>query len=220
LNNPIPLELAAYPATPEEPLALKVTGLPDNAYLTQGKEIAKGEWLVKSNEIAGVKLIIPTSTEDQVDLSVAAVEEKTLEPAAPAQELTVALDMKDVTVLPANAPPEDQQLKAVPLPEAIPLPLEVTNSAGANFLAKGEALLKAGDINSARQFLMKAFEAGEMKAAFGIGQSFDPVFYKTMKVTGLLPDKAMAIEWYTKAKLAGHAQAAEALTLLSQSAAQ
>ncbi len=158
LNNPIPLELAAIPADPEIPLALRITGLPNDAYLTKGKEVADGEWLLKPSEIAGVKLVVPNAQSSQLDLAVAAVEEKTGAQAAPPREMTVALDLTNVTVQPASAPPE-VQTNGQPLPQAIPLPQEADNSEAKTLLGKGEALMKTGDLVTARPVLRQGSRA-------------------------------------------------------------
>lgn len=217
LNNPIPLDLAAIPAEDEAPLALKITGLPDDAYLTQGTEIANGEWMLKPGEIEGVKLVVPQAETPQLDLAVAAVEEKTGTQAAPPREMTVELDLNSLKVLPASAPPEAQSGTLPPLPQAIPLPQEVENSEAQAFLNKGETLLKTGDLVSARQFFIKAHGLGLVDAAYGVGQCYDPAVYAAMNVHGLKPDAAKARGWYEKAAAAGHEKAKAALQILNAS---
>ena len=220
LNNPIPLDLAAIPAENDAPLALKITGLPGDAYLTQGTEIADGEWMLKPGEIEGVKLVVPQAETPQLDLAVAAVEEKTGTQAAPPREMTVELDLNALKVLPANAPPEVQSGTLPPLPQAIPLPQEVENSEAQTLFSKGEALLKTGDLVSARQFFMKAHGLGLADAAFGVGQCYDPAVYAAMNVHGLQPDAAKARQWYEKAAAAGHEKAKAALQAIAATAAQ
>jgi hypothetical protein len=218
LNNPIPLALTAIPSDPEMPLALKITGLPGDAYLTQGTEVADGEWLLKPAEIEGVKLVVPQAQSSQIDLAVAGVEEKTGVPATPPREMTVALDLGNVTVQPASAPPESQAFSAT-LPQAIPLPQEAEADTGSpeakTMLGKGEALLKTGDLVSARQFFIKAHGLGMAAGAFGAGQTYDPAVYTAMNVHGLAPDPARAREWYDKAASAGHDGAIKALEKLN-----
>ncbi len=218
LNNPIPLDLSAIPAEPEIPLALKITGLPTDAYLTQGKKVAEGEWMLKAAEIAGVMLVVPQAQSPQLDLAVAAVEEKTGVQAAPPREMTVELDLGTVKVQPAAAPPEVQNivgLAATPLPQAIPMPQEEESGEARALLAKGEALLKTGDLVSARQFFVKAHGLGLAEAAFGAGQTYDPAVYAAMNVHGLQPDQAKALEWYTKAAAAGHPEAQKSIETLN-----
>ncbi len=217
LNEPIPLELEAIPSDPKLPLALKITGLPEDAYLTHGRKLTDGEWLLKSAEIDGVKLVVPKAEQPQLDLSVAGVEENSGTAATPPQEMTVALDLGSIKVLPANAPPELQSPTNQLLPSAIPLPMEAQNPEADGLYDKAEALLKTGDIVSARQFFVKAHSLGSAKAAFGAGQTYDPAVYAAMNVLGLKPDRAKALEWYNKAVLAGSAEAQAALEILNVS---
>lgn len=217
LNNPIPLEIAAVPADPDIPLALKITGLPNDAYLTKGREVADGEWLLKPTEIQGVKLVVQNAQSSQIDLNVAAVEEKTGAQAAPPREMTVALDLTNVTVQPASAPPEVQS-NSQPLPQAIPVPQEADNTEAKTLLGKGEALMKTGDLVTARQFFIKAHGLGLAEGAYGAGQTYDPAVYTAMNVRGLEPDAAKAKEWYDKAAAAGYADARKALEKLNAAA--
>lgn len=222
LNNPIPLALNAVPAEPDMPLALKITGLPGDAYLTKGTQVADGAWLLKPADIKGVELVVPQAQSPQLDLAVAAVEEKTGVEAAPPREMTVELDLGNVTVQPANAPPEVQSNGAPTLPQAIPLPQEadiaLASSEAKTLLGKGEALLKTGDLVSARQFFIKAHAKGLAEGAYGAGQTYDPAVYADMNVRGLEPDAEMAREWYGKAASAGHSPASEALEKLNAAA--
>ncbi len=218
LNIPIPLDLTAIPAESEAPLALKITGLPGDAYLTQGTEIAEGEWMLKPAEIEGVKLVVPTAETPQIDLAVAAVEEKTGTQAAPPREMTVDLDLGAVKVLPANAAPEVQGNTGLTLPQAIPLPQEAENSEASTLFNKAEALLKTGDLVSARQFFIKAHSLGMGDAAYGAGKTYDPTVYAAMNVLGLQPDPAKALEWYKKAAASGHGEAQKAIETLNAAA--
>lgn len=213
LNDPIPLGLTAIPASPDEPIALKITGLPERAYLTQGTEVAKGQWLVKPQQIQSVQIVVPQSATPEIDLSVAPVAEKTGEPAAPAQSMTVALDKGDLTVVPVSAAPEGTVQAQIP--EAIPVPKSLEINEAQGLMGKGDALLKTGDLVSARQFYLRAHGQGLAEAAYGIGQTYDPLVYKALNVRGLEPDKAKAEEWYGRAAQAGSAAATAALAKLA-----
>ncbi len=213
LNNPIPLALSAIPASPDQPIALRITGVPAKAYLTQGTKVSEGQWIVKPQEIDGVGIVVPNSDTAQIDLSIIPVEEKTGAPAAPTQSMTVALDQGDLKVVPVSAAPEGSEQP--PLPGAIPPPETAISNEAQGLMTKGDALLKTGDLISARQFYLRAHDKGLVEAAFGIGQTYDPLLYKSLNVRGLQPDKAKAEEWYGKAAEAGSAAASAALAKLA-----
>jgi hypothetical protein len=108
VNSPIALKIAATPAQGEAPLALRITGLPDAAYLTKGTEIALGEWVVKASDLSKAELVVPYTSSPQLSLEVSALEASTGLPAAPSQDLKVTLDMQAVP------------LPGVPQPKAVP----------------------------------------------------------------------------------------------------
>jgi hypothetical protein len=215
LNAPIPLSLDAEAAAPDSPLALKITGLPADAYLTKGTQVAVGEWMLKPSETNGVELVVPNSSAEEIGLSVAPIEATTGEPAAPPQELTVALDLSKVNVMPASAPPESQSKQRAPLPKAVPMPQQMAAAGGAALLSQGEALLTSGDVIAARQFFIKASEAGVAEGSLGVGRTYDPATFAELKIEGLEPDKGKAADWYRKAAAGGVAGAQEALEKLS-----
>ena len=68
------------------------------------------------------------------------------------------------------------------------------------YLAKGERMLKAGDIAAARLFFSRAAEAGEVRGALAMARSFDQETLRTLPVYGLQPNPQEAARWYAKAK--------------------
>jgi hypothetical protein len=60
--------------------------------------------------------------------------------------------------------------------------------------------LRDGDIASARLILEHLARKGSGKAAMALGQTFDPVFFRSMNTLGgLRPDSAKAQAWYKMA---------------------
>jgi hypothetical protein len=237
LNSMIPLALNAEPASENQELAIKITGLPASAYLTAGKKISDNTWILKDGEEDGINLFVPQSDTPKFDISVSAIETNTGELAAPVKEMTVAIDdvkVADETVMqitPASAPPDtvipvkatqQETIESAPAPTASiapitpikpPLSAEVTG-----LLAKGDMLMKTGDLIIARQFYNRAFQMGAAEGAMGVAKTYDPAVFADMKVQGITPDAAKAAEWYEKAKQAGVAEAEAALTTLSAAA--
>ena len=207
LNSMIPLALIARPASAEQPVEVLISGMPASAYLTAGRQVESGSWLVKAPEIADLKLVIPQSETPKVSLEVAAVEQGTSNLAAPAQKLSV--ELSDVKIEPASAPPDAPGSNVTTQPaltddkvastQAQPIP----QPAGADLLARADGLMNQGDIISARQYYMQAATAGNPRGILGVARTYDPKVFAEMKIEGLQPDAAKAAEWYKKAQAAG-----------------
>jgi hypothetical protein len=226
VNAPIPLDISALPADAETPVAFRISGLPPSAYLTKGVEVNAGEWMLKASDIAQAELVVPHADKPELALQVLALEEKTGAPAAPSQDLMVALDLQaipvpgvpqpkaDVAVIEPAAALPDQGFNKQELPLAIPLPLESANPEAQSFISKGERLLGEGDILAARQFFLRAYDMKATLAAYGVGQTYDPAVYTKYNIKGLTPSPQQAAEWYGKAAAIGHAEASAALAEL------
>jgi hypothetical protein len=231
LNSNIPLLLHAEPGSESQPIALKIMGLPETAYLTAGTRIEGNAWLLSPGEEAGVNLVVPKAEQPSFDVSVAAIETKTGELAAPIKEMNVALDDPDLNVVPASAPPIDQRnvksdiaegqtVKQAPAePETMaPVLASIATPASTDLIRKGELLLQSGDIAGARQFFERAYASGSAEGALGAARTFDPVVYAELNVQGLKPDPDKALEWYKKAQLSGSREAAIEIQRLEGSA--
>jgi hypothetical protein len=226
INSPIPLDIAAFAADGDSPVALRISGLPPAAYLTKGVEISKGEWMLKASEIANTDLVVPHSDKPEIALQVMALEEKTGVAAAPTQNLFVALDTNALPI--PGVPPQKvdgpriEPVSAVPnqgfnktlLPAPVPAPLESSNPEAQSLIRKGDALMQTGDILAARQFYLRAFGLKEPVAAYGVGQTYDPAIYAKYKIRGLNADAQQAAEWYGKAAAVGHVAAVDAMAAL------
>jgi hypothetical protein len=113
------------------------------------------------------------------------------------QELSVAQ--------PPNAPP------APATPAASPrLSIEEI----AELLARGDALLRTGDVASARLFYERAANAGDGRAALRVGGTFDPAFLDRNALRGVRGDPAEARYWYHRAHDLGEVEAERRLKRL------
>jgi type II secretory pathway predicted ATPase ExeA len=79
---------------------------------------------------------------------------------------------------------------------------------------RGDELLAAGDIYSARQFYERAAQAGDPAAQCGLGKSYDPVFLRRLGARGVAGDAATAVQWYRRAAAGGNNEAAARLARL------
>jgi len=199
LNSMIPLMLHAAAADAANPIDIKISGLPPSAYLSAGKRSGVSDWTVKTNEIDGLKLVVPAADQSKLDLEVAALDQKSGALAAPVKSLSIALDAEPKAVAPA-----DVQIQPVAAPpDTSGNNFNTGTSEGLDYLAKGDALMKTGDIASARQFYMKANDLGNPKGAYGVARTYDPKVFAELNVLGLQPDSSQAAEWYKKAASAG-----------------
>ena len=222
VNSLIPLALKATPAEEKQDLLLKLSGLPDKAYLTAGRRDANKDWALTLKDLADVKVMVPAIGTPKIDISVAAVERQTGELAAPVKTMTIAL--ADATVEPASAPPPLQtaapakdlqatEASPIPRPDSTGLVLTAKDQAVEN-VANGEALLKSGDVEAARQQFAKAWTGGAAEAALGMARTYDPLVYAELSITGSTPDRAQAIAWYERAAAAGQEKAMLAIVRL------
>jgi hypothetical protein len=127
--------------------------------------------------------------------------------AARLQELPVAP--------PSNAPAAPAPLAASPglsteQPAAPVRPaagLHLSTEEIAELLARGDTLLRRGDIASARLFYERAANAGDGRAALRVGATFDPAFLGRDVLRGVFGDTAEARLWYQRARDLGEAEA-------------
>jgi hypothetical protein len=66
-------------------------------------------------------------------------------------------------------------------------------------LARGDSLLRTGDIHSARLFYERAAGAGDGRAALRLGATFDPAFLDRARLGKMQADAAVARSWYSRA---------------------
>jgi hypothetical protein len=230
---PIPLSLKAEPGEPDQPIALKLSGIPRDAYLTAGTKLDAGEWLLKPGQEMGVKLVVPQASPLPLSLAVAAIEPKSGELMAPVREFKVAVAPgpdTDLTIEPANAPPEprgDFAVKPAPQPEpetrivpvaAHPQAAPIPDPAGpaAIMIERGDALMAAGEFVAARAFYSRALAEGDKRAAFKLAQTYDPEIFAQHQVRGLRPDAARALAYYQQAAAGGITEAQAAIGRLGK----
>jgi len=101
--------------------------------------------------------------------------------------------LKVVIVAPTAAPATiDRNTKA---PAAPRLP----DRQLAALVARGDILLRAGDIASARLFYERAADDGDGHAALRVGATFDPTFLASVGFRNMSGDPAKALFWYRRA---------------------
>jgi hypothetical protein len=132
---------------------------------------------------------------------------RSTEPSAPVEE-TIAMVEAPVVETMAMVEPE----APVPSAPAVDAP---PSAAPAMMVRRGNELLAAGDIISARRFFERAAAMGDATAACGVGKSFDPEFLQQVRARGISGDVATAFVWYRRAAAAGDPEAQARLQRLS-----
>jgi hypothetical protein len=84
-------------------------------------------------------------------------------------------------------------------------------------IKRSEALIVEGDIAAARLMLTRAAEAGEARAAFALGATYDSDVLCRLGVLGVAADVAQARAWYVKAADFGSGEASRRLEQIAQS---
>lgn len=87
---------------------------------------------------------------------------------------------------------------------------------GREFVERGDALLKLGDVASARLFYREAIDAGNERAAMCLAVTYDPTSLQALGIQGVFTDRALAETLYRQAIAAGETEAGERLTRLLQ----
>jgi hypothetical protein len=81
----------------------------------------------------------------------------------------------------------------------------------ASSLKRADALIGSGDIAAARLVLRRVAEARDGRAAMMLAGTYDPTVLEKLGVHGVVPDVAMARNWYEKAKQFGASEATSQL---------
>lgn len=205
VSEPPPLAPSKEPAGDSKPLAAKAGEAP----------------LAPVLPATAVASVPPVAVEppNEADTRSAA----SVEPAAPPARIPAlaTAEPPTKTALPSEPRPiEAVTPKLVPVPPresgtvvtAVPPPVSSFERPPAAELAmlvrRGDELLTAGDIVSARNFFDRAAKSGDAGGALGLGKSYDPLYLRQAAVRGVAGDPAKAANWYRAAATAGNAEAA------------
>jgi hypothetical protein len=210
---PLPITVGPADALPNRSF-LRLRGLPPTVSLSDGHAIAPGAWAIPLNALPGLHLNVPTGASGKSDLSLSLVGED-------GQSLAEATAALIVAPAPVAVPPPEKKA-AAPIasppppqrPKAPVLTPEQRESAE-KMLARGEQDLEGGNIALARQFLLRAAEAGLAKGALLLAATYDPRELARMRAQGIQPNPALARKWYERAKELGAPEAEERLARLA-----
>jgi hypothetical protein len=219
VNDAIPLGVSLAGASGSG--SLLISGLPAGSSISTGHPLGAGNWRLPSSELSNAAIRPPRGFVGAIDL-------------------TVELRLADDTVADRQSlrltwvgTPETAEARtadvAAPVGTDSTAPRETLNPQTtsaqlrrldreeiAYLLKRGEELLSAGELGSARLVLRRAAEAGHPNAAFALAITYDPILLEARRVVGVAPDIAMARAWYEKAKELGSTDASRRLELLAR----
>ncbi|HKG73676.1 MAG TPA: hypothetical protein VKA79_05515 [Aestuariivirgaceae bacterium] len=224
-DSDIPLTIKAV-GTAAQPIYLRLAGLPGDAELSAGRRQRDGSWLLQPGQEEGLKLEMPKEASGSLMLTVEAVERSTGDLAAPPREIRVKIDPSQIIVEPAAskitpvstrvegavalpAPPsavrglpvaESDEMAAAEEAAVAPAMAIGIDDPARPLMARGDALMVIGDVVSARSFYERAFSIGNVRAAWSIARTHDPLVLAALRVQGLRANPAKALEWYRKAE--------------------
>jgi hypothetical protein len=196
------LRLGVSVAGPTEGAVVELSGLPVGWTVSPGRPIGADGWRLLAPDLGDAEIRAPQDFVGAIDLGV---------------ELRLANDaLADSRAVRREWAPHDEPLS--PAKEAAENANDEPDPTHINELCRrGEALLAAGDIAAARLFLERAARAGNPRAVFVLGTTYDPAVLKYLGVRGVPPDVARARNWYEKAKELGYPEAPRLLGSLGPS---
>jgi hypothetical protein len=236
----IPLMIKAV-GIAKVPIDLRLAGLPGDAELSAGRRQKDGSWLLQPGQENGLKLEMPREAAGNLMVTVEAVERSTGDLAAPPREIRVKIDPSQIIVEPAASTitPVSTRVEgaiALPAPSSAVAGLPVAENdemaaveeaavapamaigiddPARPLMARGDALMAIGDVVSARSFYERAFSVGNVRAAWSIARTYDPMVLAALRVQGLRANPAKALDWYRKAET-GEPEVAQAIGAMEQ----
>jgi hypothetical protein len=206
---PLQIEVAPSEAIPRKSF-LRVRGLPPTASLSEGHSIAPGAWAVPLNGLPRLILNLPAAVSGKSELIITLVGE---------DGAVLAESQVSLVIQPGGQPAESGKA-AAPAKLNRPEPPALTpadREAAEKLLARGERDLEQGNVAQARQFFLRAAQAGLARAALLLASTYDPRQLARMGAVGVQANVAEARKWYSRAAELGEPEGAERLATLGGS---
>ena len=230
-ETPMPIQVGPIDAIPRNSF-VRIRGLPAAAVLSDGHSIAPGAWAIPLAVLPNLRISLPvgivgksevTIALVQIDGTVLAEARSSLiiaaaamiapEQQAPPRERSVASVGTPPAPLDASPPPAPRPPAPAATSSEPSQPPEVQERALV-FLDRGRTQLERGNISAARLFFRRAADASLAQGALALAATYDPDELARLRVAGVLPDLALAREWYEKARELGASEAEERLRRL------
>jgi hypothetical protein len=186
---------------------VRVRGLPPAVSLSEGYATAPGAWAIPLYALSSLQMIVPAGVAGRAELSISLVGE----------DGTLLADAKSVLVVEQPVPAAPRESKAEiqpPVRPRGPILSPADREAAERFVARGERELEQGQIAVARQFFLRAAQAGLARGALLLAGTYDPRELTRWRVQGVQPNLDEARKWYERARELGAPEAEERLARL------
>lgn len=207
---PLPIAVGPSRLVPARSF-LRLRGVPLAVSLSAGHAIAPGAWAIPLAALPTLSINVPAGVSGRSELTITLVAED-------GAVLAEARSALVVSAAAARASPAEPKPSAVLEPRAAaPLLSPEERERAEKLLARAERDLEEGNIAQARQFLLRATEAGLARAALLLAATYDPRELARLRAQGVQSNPALARKWYERARELGAPEAEERLTRLGGS---
>jgi hypothetical protein len=218
-NRPIPLPIKLREGGAEDYRFFKIVGLPEGFELSSGFP-TKNAWLVAVKNIEGLQIVPPAEFVGEVELQILLFKGKDDPPQVRTVTLSIGQKAAGVdTALTSAVEPASPSLDSdaqADRPTLTTVPKRVITQQQENTgMRRADRFLKNLDIAAARLIYESMARKGSGRAAFAMGQTYDPSFLRNYVVEGLQPDIEQAMKWYKLAIELGNSEAEARLAALN-----
>ena len=204
-----PVALAIYTGRDETNGDLfALAGVPPEVKLSAGGR-RNDLWIVRQKDIASVTLTAPQGFSRAFQISVTRAQA----PARPERTLvfTVSIfdDRMDTRATVGAAANEAPAMRR-------DIPPDAQTPEEKMLFERAGGQLRKGDVAGARAIFEYLAAKGNAAAAFGVGETYDPIFLEKLFIAGVEGNAKKALEWYRKADKLGNPEAQARLNSLGQ----
>lgn len=214
---PIKIEVPGDVARGGQPLRensfIMLRGLPQELTVSAGFRV-RNAWVISFADLDQLQLVTPADYNGGFTLEVLLYWGRDVPPLMRRVNVDVRSRSDRLqTAAPANInPPMPTDPGATGSTKANPPPPPLSVAEETNLLSRGEKAMQLGQVAAARMIYENLAGRGSARAAFAMGQSFDPEVLMTMNILGLTPDVEQARQWYRRAANLGSDKAMERLS--------
>ena len=223
VDDSLSLGILILGGTGEETVILE--GLAAGTELSLGASTGDNGWLLLARDLARTLVEAPAQFTGVMRVIATAYSEDGLVVDQGMQELEWIAHAPQPEIrsreVPALAPQganatQEAKIPSPHLETSAVIPPQIGTEELRTLTARGQELLRHGDIAAARLVFERAARAGDAAGALELGISYDPKFLRQLGVVGVKPDVAVASRWYEEASRLGSREAQQHLDQLAQ----